>query len=103
MALSTTELIEKIISAFKYQSIIPIDAIKLEHTGIYNTYILCVSAPSLSSRHYGAKVESIISILFAHTTLEIRGMIDRVKVFDSIEHMENPDKIDLNIGKTFKV
>ena len=102
MALSTTELIKALREAFRDQNIVLIDAIKLEE-GIGNTYTLCVVTPSLVNEEQSKKSDIIIHLLFKTLDVEVRRMISNVNTFDSIEHMENPDKIDLNIGKTFKV
>ena len=56
---------------------------------VENSYILGVSAPSLtSSFNCNDKADTIIDILFTRLTPEQRKPIDRVRVYDSVEEYE---------------
>ena len=69
-----------------------VDAIGLApayHGLVKDQYILGVSAPSLTGIHDFDKIRAITKLLFTHLTLEERKMIDRVRVFDNIEDLDD--------------
>lgn len=68
-----------------------IDAISLSsaYDGmIRDSYILSVSAPSLIGKECGEMVTEIIKAMFEYLPEEERGMIDRVRVYTSIEELQ---------------
>lgn len=69
-----------------------IDAIGLApayHGMVKGRYTLGISAPSLSGVHGYDKMEIILKLLWQRITLEERGMIDRVRVFDNVEDLDD--------------
>jgi hypothetical protein len=60
-----------------------------ERTEETNSFVLGVSAPGIVGRDCHEKADNIIRILFAQTTVEVRRMINRVRVYDSIDELES--------------
>jgi hypothetical protein len=69
-----------------------IDAIGLApaYSGIAtNSFVLGVSAPGMNGRDCYEKADRIIEILFAHTSVDVRRMINRVRVYDSKDELRS--------------
>lgn len=69
-----------------------IDAIGLApayHGMVKNKYILGVSAPILPAMYKQDKMQIIFNLLWLRLTLEERRMIDRVRVFDTVEDLDD--------------
>lgn len=85
------ETLTKVFQEAKSEGLI-VDAIGLApayHGMVKDRYILGVSAPSLFGVHKYDKMEIIIKLLWSHITREQRGMIDRVRVFDNVEDLDD--------------
>ena len=54
-----------------------------------NRFVLGVSAPSLSGVHKYDKIEIIIKLLWSKLAIKDRGMIERVRVFDNVEVLDD--------------
>ncbi|SEJ54976.1 hypothetical protein SAMN05216327_112186 [Dyadobacter sp. SG02] len=59
------------------------------HGMVKNRFVLGVSAPSLSGVHKYDKMAIIITLLWSKLTLDERGMIERVRVFDNEEILDD--------------
>lgn len=59
------------------------------HGMVKNRFTVGISAPSLSGVHKYDKMEIIIKFLWSKLTLDERGMIDRVRVFDNEEILDD--------------
>ena len=71
---------------------ITIDAIGLApaYSGmVKNSYVLGISAPGMDGRDCYEKADTIISLLFREVPANIRKMIDRVRVYDSRDELQN--------------
>jgi hypothetical protein len=71
---------------------ITIDAIGLgpAYSGVAtNSYVLGVSAPGMEGRDCYEKADKIIGILFANTTVDVRKMINRVRVYESADELRS--------------
>ncbi|WP_031528560.1 hypothetical protein [Dyadobacter crusticola] len=54
---------------------------------IKDSYTLGVSAPSLKGKIFADKAAVIIDIMFENLTSDERGLIDRVRVFDTVDEL----------------
>lgn len=59
------------------------------HGLVKDQYILGVSAPSLCGTDDFDKIRAITKLLFTYLTFEERKMIDRVRVFDNVEELDD--------------
>lgn len=59
------------------------------HGLVRDRYTLAVSAPSLSGKTKFEKIQAITSLLFSDLTFDERQFIDRVRVYDSAEELDN--------------
>ena len=90
VATALVETLQKMFREAKKDGLI-VDAIGLApayHGMVKDRYILGVSAPSLSEVHKYERMEIIIKLLWQRVTREERRMIDRVRVFDNIEELD---------------
>ena len=91
VATALVETLQKMFHEAKKDGLI-VDAIGLApayHGMVKNRYVLGVSAPSLSEVHKYERMEIIIKLLWERVTREERGMIDRVRVFDNINDLDD--------------
>ncbi len=63
---------------------------------VSDSYVLGVSAPSMPEVSRYDKMDTIIDLLFAHLTEDERRMIDRVRVYGSIEELRNYAESDFD-------
>ncbi len=69
-----------------------VDAIGLgpAYSGVAtNSFVLGISAPGMTGRDCYEKADRIIDILFTHTSVDVRRMINRVRVYDSKDELKS--------------
>ncbi|MHA4739295.1 hypothetical protein [Dyadobacter sp. MSC1_007] len=92
--MATKDLVETLKKVFrdKKRDGLVVDTIGLAsayHGLVKDRYTLAVSAPSLSGKTKLEKIQAITSLLFSDLTLDQRQLIDRVRVYDSVEELDN--------------
>lgn len=90
----TKALVEALTKVFKdaKKDGLVVDAIGLApayHGMVNDQFVLGVSAPSPSETHNDDKMQLIINLLWSRLTREERGMIERVRVFDNVEDLDD--------------
>lgn len=91
VATALVETLQKVFREAKKDGLI-IDAIGLApayHGMVKDRYVLGVSAPSLSEVNEYERMEIIIKLLWQRITKEERGKINRVRVFENIEELDD--------------
>ena len=53
-----------------------------------NVYVLAVSAPSLEGLECYDRIDYLVDVLHKHLSVDQRKMIDRVRVYNSIQELE---------------
>lgn len=92
--MAATALVKALQNAFRSEKKdgLVVDAIGLAsayHGLVKDQYVLGVSAPSLTSLHESDQIRRIIKLLFTYLTPEERMMINRVRVFNNIEELDD--------------
>lgn len=85
------ETLTKVFQEAKKDGLV-VDAIGLApayHGMVKDQFVLGVSAPSLLGVHKYDKMSIIIQLLWPRITREERGMIERVRVFDNVEDLDD--------------
>lgn len=91
VATALVETLQKVFREARKDGLI-IDAIGLApafHGMVKDSYVLGVSAPSLSEVHEYESMEIILKLLWQRVTPEQRRMINRVRVFNNIEDLDD--------------
>ncbi|CAG5074991.1 hypothetical protein DYBT9623_05533 [Dyadobacter sp. CECT 9623] len=63
---------------------------------VKDSYVLGVSAPGMEGRDCFEKADTIIDLLFAHLSEDVRRMIDRVRVYESADELKSYADNDFN-------
>ncbi len=63
-----------------------------------NSFVLGISAPGMAGRDCYERADKIIELLFAHTNVDVRRMINRVRVYDNKNELKSyePNDFDRN-------